>query len=287
VKDLTDRIVVVTGGSSGIGAAGAGQLAARGAEVVLVGRTPAKLARVARRIGAKTGRVPATVQVDFTSLDDVRRAGAELAARYPRIDVLANNAGLLVGLRHRTVDGFERTIQVNHLAPFLLTALLRPSLRAAADAHGHARVITTSSLAEAAGTVDPADLNGAGSPYSRWVTYAASKQANLLFTVEAARRWAGTGVVPTCFHPGLVRSRFGEASLSFMLGKALMLPPSLGAKGLVHLATHEDGVRRPGEFFFWRWPVPCSPRSRDPVLAAALWDASLAAVGPGVAGQRG
>ena len=279
MKDLTGRIVVVTGGSSGIGAAAAAQFAARGAEVVLVGRTPAKLARVARRIGARSGATPATVRVDFTELDDVRRAAAELTTRYPRIDVLANNAGLLVGLRHRTVDGFERTIQVNHLAPFLLTSLLWPSLRAAAEENGHARVITTSSLAEAAGSVDPENLNGAGLPYSRWATYASSKQANLLFTVAAAQRWAGTGVVPTCFHPGMVRSRFGEASLSFMLGKLFMLPPSLGARGLVHLATEDDGVNRPGEFFFWRWPVACSPRSRDPVLAAALWDASAAAVG--------
>lgn len=279
MNDLTGRTAVITGGSSGIGAAAASQLAARGAEVVLLGRTPSRLARVARRIGARTGRPPATVQVDFTSLEDVRRAGAELAQRYRRIDVLANNAGVLVGLRHTTVDGFERTIQVNHLAPFLLTSLLLPSLRAAAAEHGHARVITTSSLAEAAGSVDPANLNGDGMPYSRWVMYASSKQANILFTVAAARRWAGTGVVPTCFHPGLVRSRFGEASLSFMLGKLFMLPPSLGAKGLVHLATHADGISRPGEFFFWRWPVPCTSGSRDPILADALWDASAAAVG--------
>lgn len=274
MKDLTGRIVVITGGSSGIGAAAARQLAARGAEIVLVGRTPSKLAKVSRRLGGATA-----VQVDFTALDDVRRAGAEIVGRYPTIDVLANNAGLLVGLRHTTVDGFERTIQVNHLAPFLLTSLLWPSLRAAADARGHARVITTSSLAEAAGSVDPGDLNSTGLLYSRWGVYAGSKQANILFTVEAGRRWAGTGVVATCFHPGLVRSRFGEASLSFMLGKLVMLSPSLGAKGMVHLATHDDGIRRPGEFFFWRWPVPCSPRSRDPILAAALWEASAAAVG--------
>lgn len=274
MKELTGRVVVITGGSSGIGAAAAGQLAARGAEVVLVGRTPAKLAKVAARIGGAD-----TVQVDFTSLDDVRRAGAELAGRYPRVDVLANNAGLLVGLRHQTVDGYERTIQVNHLAPFLLTTLLLPSLRAAAGEHGAARVITTSSLAEAAGSVDPANLNSTGLPYSRWAVYASSKQANVLFTVGAARRWAGTGVVPTCFHPGLVRSRFGEVSLTFMLGKAFMLPPSLGARGMVHLATHPDGIGRPGGFFFWRWPVPASPRSSDPVLADALWDASAAAVG--------
>lgn len=279
MKDLTGRVMVVTGGSSGIGAAGAEQLAERGAEVVLVGRTPERLARVARRIGARTGTEPATVRTDFTALDDVRRAGAELLARYPRIDVLANNAGLLVGLRHRTVDGFERTVQVNHLAPFLLTTLLFPALRAAAEEHGRARVITTSSLAEAAGSVDPANLNGDGPPYSRWAAYSSSKQANVLFTVEAARRWAGSGVVPTCFHPGLVRSRFGEASLSFMVGKLFMLPPSLGARGLVHLATHADGVERPGAFFFWRWPVASTPRSRDPNLAAALWDASADAVG--------
>jgi NAD(P)-dependent dehydrogenase (short-subunit alcohol dehydrogenase family) len=279
VNDLTERTVVITGASSGIGAAAARALAHHGADLVLLGRTPAKLARVARRLAADTGREPATFQADFTSLADVRRVGAEVAARYPRIDVLANNAGLLVGLRHRTVDGFERTIQVNHLAPFLLTALLWPSLRAAVDERGHARVITTSSLAEAVGSIDPANLDGVGVPYSRWAVYASSKQANLLFTAEAARRWAGTGVVPTCFHPGLVRSRFGEVSLSFLLGKALMLPPSVGAKGLTHLATHPDGVDRPGEFFFWRWPVPCTPRSRDPILAQALWQASALATG--------
>jgi len=271
---------VITGASAGIGAAAAQALARRGDDVVLVGRTQSRLTRVAGRIAAATGREPATYRADFGSLAEVRTLGAALVVRYPRIDVLANNAGALIGLRHLTPDGFERTMQVNHLAPFLLSHLLLPSLRAAARASGAARVITTSSLAEAVGTVDPENLNGPR-VYSRWAVYASSKQANILFTVEAARRWAGDGVVPTCFHPGLVRSRFGNASLSFSLGKLspFMLPPSLGARGLVHLATHSDGVSKPGAFFFWRWQTACTPRSTDPVLAATLWDASAAALG--------
>jgi NAD(P)-dependent dehydrogenase (short-subunit alcohol dehydrogenase family) len=170
-------------------------------------------------------------------------------------------------------------MQVNHLAPFLLSHLLLPSLRRAAAVRGAARVVATSSLAEAAGTVDPGNLDWRGLPYSRWAVYAATKQANLLFTAEAARRWAPFGVVATSFHPGLVRSRFGAASASFTLGKLVMPPPSLGARGLVHLATTDDGVNRPGGFFFWRWQTACTPGSKDPALAAALWDTSAAAVG--------
>ncbi len=274
--------IVLTGASSGIGSAAAQALARGGAEVVLVGRNPGRLDRVAARIETLAGVRPASYQADFSSLTQVRSVGAEIAAAHPRIDVLANNAGQLVGLRHTTEDGFERTVQTNHLAPFLLTHLLLPSLRRAAEENGHARVITTSSLAEAAGAVDPENLNWTGLPYSRWAVYAASKQANILFTVEAARRWADLGVVATCFHPGLVRSRFGRASAAFSFGKLFtpfMLPPSLGAKGLTHLATHGDGRTKPGRFFFWRWETACTPRSKDPALATALWDASAAAVG--------
>ncbi|HEV2088685.1 MAG TPA: SDR family NAD(P)-dependent oxidoreductase [Cryptosporangiaceae bacterium] len=273
--------MVITGASSGIGSAAAQALARGGADVVLLGRNAERLGRVAARIESLTGDAPASYQADFSSLTQVRAVGAQIAARHPRVDVLANNAGQLVGLRHTTEDGFERTIQTNHLAPFLLTHLLLPSLRRAADEAGHSRVITTSSLAEAVGAVDPENLNWTGLPYSRWAVYAASKQANILFTVEAARRWAELGVVATCFHPGLVRSRFGRASAAFSLGKLvspLMLPPTLGAKGLTHLATHDDGRTKPGRFFFWRWETGCTPRSKDPVLAAALWDASTTAV---------
>jgi NAD(P)-dependent dehydrogenase (short-subunit alcohol dehydrogenase family) len=289
VGELTGRVQIITGGSAGVGAAAARALGRRDATLVLVGRSGRRLARVADRIEARTGRRPTVEQADFASFTQVRDLAARILSRYPRLHLLANNAGALIGLRHATQDGFERTIQVNHLSPFLLTGLLLPALRAgAADGFGPSRVISTSSLAEAVGAVDPDNLSWKGVPYSRWAVYAASKQANILFTVEAARRWDPAEVVATCFHPGLVRSRFGAASASFLLGKLtpVALPPSLGARGLVHLATHPDGVTRPGEYFFWRWPTGSSPNSRNPALAAALWTASEAAVSDGDRADR-
>jgi NAD(P)-dependent dehydrogenase (short-subunit alcohol dehydrogenase family) len=282
VGELTGRVVVVTGGSAGIGAAAARALAKRDATLVLVGRSLRRLTSVADRIESRIGRRPCVEQADFASFRQVKELAARIVARHPHVHVLANNAGALIGLRHPTEDGFERTIQTNHLSPFLLTQLLLPALRAGAgDGYGPSRVIGTASLAEAIGAVDPQNLNWEGFPYSRWAVYAASKQANILFTVEAARRWDPAEVVATCFHPGMVRSRFGTASASFLLGKLtpFALPPSLGARGLVHLTTNSDGVQRVGGYFFWRWETSCTPNSRNPALAAALWTASEIAVG--------
>src|SRR5205085_2574295 len=135
--------------------------------VVLVGRDPGKLAAVAGGIAAETGTEPATHRADFTRLDDVRALAGTLRDRYERIDVLANNAGGLVLKRQLTVDGYEATIQVNHLAPFLLTSLLWDRLAAAPDA----RVVTTSSAVASLGRLDPLNLDRLGKPYSKWIAY--------------------------------------------------------------------------------------------------------------------
>jgi len=275
--------VVLTGASSGIGAAAAEHLAARGCTLALVGRDPARLARVARRVAAAGGRPAAVFRADFADLAQVRRLAADLRAAYETVDVLVNNAGLLAGLRRTTVDGHELTMQVNHLAPFLLTCLLYDRLAAAAQERGGSRVITTASIAEAVGAVlDPDDLDCRRMLYSRWLVYGASKQANILFTVEAARRWHGTGISPTCFHPGVVRSRFGWRSLSFTVGRLLpfvYLSPRRAADTLVHLATHQDGLDHPGGYFYRRRLMRPTPPAYEPQRAYALWEASAAAVG--------
>jgi NAD(P)-dependent dehydrogenase (short-subunit alcohol dehydrogenase family) len=269
-------VAVITGAGSGIGAAAAVELARRGVEVVLVGRRRANLDRTARQVAEVTGAAPASFAADFASLAEVRRLGAELRAAYPRIDVLANNAGLLGGLRHTTVDGHELVMQVDHLAPYLLTHELLGPLRAA----GAARVIGTASLAEAVGVLDPGDLASAHLPvYSRWVVYGAAKKANILFALEASRRLADHGIVATSFHPGIVRSGFGRSSLTFLLGRAFFTSPRRGADTLVHLATHPDGREFPGGFFARRRLRRPSPDAHDPDLARRLWDASAAAVG--------
>jgi NAD(P)-dependent dehydrogenase (short-subunit alcohol dehydrogenase family) len=164
-------------------------------------------------------------------------------------------------------------MQVNHLAGFLLANLLRPKLSG--------KLITTASLAEAWGWLDVERPARTGGWYrSRWLAYGASKQANVLFTVEAARRWA-PAVVPTCFFPGLVRSRFVRRSPLFALGSlipVLVVSPKRGADTLEWLADPATDAR-PGGYYFLRSEFPATPRATDAGRARALWDASLAAVG--------
>ncbi|MBB5868448.1 NAD(P)-dependent dehydrogenase (short-subunit alcohol dehydrogenase family) [Allocatelliglobosispora scoriae] len=272
------RTIVITGGSSGIGLAAARRFAAQGDEVVLIGRHPQRLAKAVERVREAGGRTPRSYRADFAVLDEVRALGERLNADLDRIDVLANNAGALVPLTRRTADGLDLTMQVNHLAGFLLTHLVLDLLRAGAPA----RVITTASLAEAWGWLD-VDRPGA-SPLrfrSRWLAYGASKQANILFTVEAARRWGGDGIAATSFFPGLVQSRFGRTSVLFTIARVipgLIRSTAGGADTLVWLADGEEGLMS-GGYFAYRSPFPATPRSTDPDRAARLWEASLAAVG--------
>ncbi|HEX8346579.1 MAG TPA: SDR family NAD(P)-dependent oxidoreductase [Actinoplanes sp.] len=275
------RTVVVTGGSSGIGLAAAVALARGGDEVVLLGRDAGRLERAVQSVRAAGGRTPAAYRADFAVLDEVRAVGERIAADHERIHVLANNAGRLAE-RRRTVDGHDETMQTNHLAGFLLSHLLLDRLRAAATDGTPAQVVTTASAAEAWGTLDVTRPGAVPGPVpSRWLAYGASKQANVLFTVEAARRWAPLGVVPTCFFPGLIRTGFGRGSLLFNLAKPLPMvfrTAEEGADTLVWLATATEALR-PGGYFAFRREFAATGRSTDADRARRLWDASLGAVG--------
>lgn len=275
--------VVLTGASAGIGRAAALALARRHphVELALVGRDAARLARVADEVAAAGGCAPATYRADFAVLAEVRALAERIGAAHAHIGVLVNNAGRLGSWVRRTVDGFDATIQVNHLAGFLLANLLQPRLAETARATGcPARVVTTTSLAEAWGWLD---VDDPGAPRLRnrfrWISYGASKQANILFTVAAARYWAASGIEATCYFPGLVRSRFAASSPAFLLAKPLMRSPAGGADTLVWLATAPDALGRSGGYFFERGTFPAAPWSTDPERAARLWRSSLAAVG--------
>jgi NAD(P)-dependent dehydrogenase (short-subunit alcohol dehydrogenase family) len=193
--------------------------------------------------------------------------------------VLANNAGLLGPVRPPTVDGFDPTMQINHLGGFLLAHLLLDRMRAAATPEQPARLVTTASAAESWGLLD-VDRPGRRQ-ISRWLAYGASKQANVLFTVEAARRWTGLGVVATCFFPGLIRSGFGRRSPAFTFAKlapGVFRTSEQGADTLVWLGNDPAGLV-PGGYFAWRSQFVATPRSTDSDRARRLWTASLAAVG--------
>jgi len=266
------RVVVVTGGSDGIGAAAARMLASRGDEVVVVGRSPDKTRAVAAETGAECH------VADFTHLDQVRDLARELRARHSRVDVLLNNAGLIAGpQRTVTADGHELTFQVNHLAGFLLTVLLRDPLAAAQGS-----VITTSSRAGAArgARVVPGDLDMAKG-YDGLRAYQASKLANVLFTRELARRWGPLGVSAAAVHPGMVRSQWGRtgpAAVRLVMNspfRLAMRSPERGADTPVWLATSAPGRDwESGGYFADRKPATASPVADDANLAEELWERS-------------
>ncbi len=266
------KTIVVTGASDGIGAEAARQLHARGHRVVVVGRSAQKTEAVARELGADH------FVADFTRLDDVRKLAAELVAGYPRIDVLANNAGGVFGDRAKTVDGFEKTFQINHLAPFLLTRLLLDTLTAST-----ATVIQTSSVgARLAGRLDVDDLNLERN-FSPIRAYSAAKLENILFTKELHRRHQAQGLSAVAFHPGNVASSFGKQSQSRLMRfittnavtRAMMITPEKGADQLVWLAEGRPGADwQPGEYYEKRRPARTNPQAADADLARRLWDRS-------------
>ncbi|TWG09935.1 short-subunit dehydrogenase [Micromonospora taraxaci] len=271
VEDLTGRrLVVVTGASSGIGLAAAVGLACRGDQVALVGRDPARLQAAAERVRENSGERPELFRADFAILDDVRRLAEQLRATYDRIDVLANNAGAIALQPLTTVDGFEMSIQANHLAPFLLTNLL-------ADRVG--RVVVTASGAHRFGTLDPDDLNAPLRGYRSTSAYGTSKQANILFTVEAARRWPRMSVYS--FHPGVVRTRFGNDSRLVAIGMRFMpfRSPEKGAETLVWLANQDRSRLVDGGYYVDRRLRRPYRKATNRHLAARLWEASAKAVG--------
>ena len=265
------RTVVITGASSGVGLAAAEQFAALGDQVVVVGRNPDRIAAAVSRVRAAGQREPGQYRADFERLDDVRALAEHLLQTYPSIDVLANNAGGMVDKYRRTADGFEATLQGNHLAPFLLTGLLRERLSGG-------RVVNTASDAHRTSNLNPRDLVGSAEKYSSWRTYGAGKAANILFTAEAARRWPD--IESLAFHPGVVRTNFGTGKLTrffYKYAPGLVTPEKAGAL-LVWLATTPIAELPNGGYYVGHKLTNPAKETADPQTAATLWDTSTKAV---------
>lgn len=266
------KTVIVTGASDGIGAAAARQLHADGHRVVIVGRSPAKTEAIARELDSDYW------VADFTTLNDVRTLAVDLDRTYPRIDVLANNAGGIFGDRARTVDGFEKTFQVNHLAPFLLTQLLLGKLTAS-----KATVIQTSSSgARLFGRVVIEDLNH-DADFTPQRAYGTAKLENILFTTELHRRHHAEGISTAAFHPGAVATSFATESDSFMkriynsrIGRMFMITPAEGAAQLVWLAESTPGEDWISGTYYEKYKPArrTNPQANDTDLARRLWERS-------------
>jgi NAD(P)-dependent dehydrogenase (short-subunit alcohol dehydrogenase family) len=270
------KTIVITGASDGIGAAASRRLIERGHRVVLVGRSREKTEALAADL-----RMPHHV-ADFTELAQVRTLAEELLAVYPRIDVLANNAGGIFGPRRVTVDGNEQTFQVNHLAPFLLTNLLRARLVESA-----ASVIQTSSAAARLfSRFDLDDLQGERR-YSGRRAYGNAKLANVLFTRELQRRWGSDGVSAGAFHPGVIATQFAAdvpGPFRFLyhnpLARRLLATTDEGGARLVFLADGTPGVDwLPGGYYERDVLTRTHRLATDEAVAAELWRRSADLVG--------
>jgi retinol dehydrogenase-14 len=276
--DVAGAHVLVTGGTSGIGRAAATELAARGATVMITARDQQKGRQTAAAIRAAAGVDVGVGLLDLSSLESVRRFAAEFLATHDRLDVLVNNAGTMTGRRMETVDGLEWTFGVNHVGPFLLTALLTDRLVSSAPA----RVISVSSEVHRSAKrgLDFTDLQMTRG-WSAQRAYAASKLATVLMTVELDRRLAGRGVTARAVHPGVVATNFGKGPEGRWLMRVMMsaLAPLLkkptdGAAPIVLLATAPDELVDRSLYWVESKPGQPSTAALDSDAAAALWVAT-------------
>lgn len=278
LRDVRGKRIVITGATEGIGLAAASILAGARAALTFVARNRDKAAAVAAEIeDANEGHGGSIdiVVADLSLQADVRRASAEIASRYPHVDILINNAGAMFNRRSVTPEGIERTWALNHLAPFLMTNLLLDRLRAAPAA----RIITTASDAHWRGGNIPFDDINAERRYRGFTRYGQTKLANILFTRELARRLAGSGITANCYHPGLVATQFNRNNgpvmdLVMRGAKFIARTPEKGAETMIWLASSAEVAGVSGGYFFDMRAGRASAAAKDDNIARRLWTLS-------------
>ena len=263
---MTGKTIVITGASSGIGAAAARALSQKGAQLVITGRSD-KTKKLADELNCDH------FLVDYGRFSDVRKFARALLDNYPQIDVLVNNVGGVIGDRRVTEDGNEMTFQINHLSGFLLTQLLKERLEAS-----NAIVINTSSMANNMGKIDFDDLQSE-KKYDSFRAYGTAKLMNILHAMEIGRRF--DGVHAASFHPGVVATEFAREGSRLVkwfyespLGKLFMISPEKGADTLLWLISSTPGKDwTNGEYYQKRKAGKKNPRVNDDV-ARKLWEVS-------------
>src|SRR3984893_3153291 len=245
---MQGKIVVITGGTSGIGEIAAQRLAQMGARIVLIARSKAR-GRVALARLKESSRAHTVHYADLTRISEMKRVAAEITSQEPRIDVLINNAGAIFASRRLTEDGLECTFALNHMAYFVVTDGLRERLLASAPA----RIVNSASAAHHGAMLDFDDLQLAKS-FGPMKAYGRSKLCNILFTRELARRLHGTGVTANCLHPGFVATRIGDESSGLIssfawLAKLFAISPEQGAETIVYLASSPSVAEMTGKHF--------------------------------------
>jgi len=282
---MQGKVCIVTGATGGIGEVTARELARKGATVVVISRSETKCRATVDRIQAETGNPRVDYLVaDMASQSSVRSVAEAFRAKYDRLDVLVNNAGMYFARRQESADGIEMTFALNHLGYFLLMELLRDLLVASAPA----RVVNVSSGAHMRGKINFEDLEGKVK-FSGWAAYAQSKLANILFTAELARQLAGTGVTANSLHPGFVASNFAmnnmEGSRAILrplfrlMQKFTAISPEEGAQTSLFLASSPAMEGVTGQYFAKSKAVTPSKAAQDVAAARRLWEISAQMTG--------
>ena len=275
-SSMSGTICIVTGANSGIGKETALGLAQMGARVVMVCRNVEKGKAALEEIRRESGSSQVDLLIaDMSSQASVRALAAQVQQKYPRLDVLVNNAGGAAPARTLSADGIEWTLATNHLGAALLVLLLLDLLKASAPA----RIVNVSSSeSQRPARLDMNDLQFERRKYRGLAAYGQSKLLMNAFTFELARRLAGTGVTANCLHPGAVASNFWSANPAPLIGKLIlavvkpfMLTSKQGAAVSLYLATSPEVAQVSGEYFVKSKPAKSNPLSRDPKLMAEVW----------------
>src|SRR5918911_1480007 len=259
------KTVLITGGTSGIGKATAVALAAMGANVVIVGRNQKRGEAAVEEIRARSHNESVELMLaDLSVKAEVRGLAEEFQERHDRLDVLANNAGLVQSKRTETPDGIETTLAINHLAPFRL------------EKSAPSRVITVSSEAQRWGTMNFEDMQSRRK-YRGFPVYGMTKLANIMFTFELAERLNGSGVTANCLHPGPVGTNFGQnnrgpMALFFRTFKPFMRSPEQGADTLIWLASSSEVDGISGKYFSDRKEIEAKKVAYDRAARLRLWE---------------
>jgi len=272
--NMNGKICVVTGANSGIGKETALGLAQMDAHVVMVCRNAEKGKAALEDVRRESGNSQVDLLIaDMSSQASVRALAKQIIAKYPRLDVLINNAGGAARERKLSADGIEMTLAANHLGPALLTLLVLDLLRASTPS----RIINVSSEAQRRARLDMNDLQFERRKFNTFAAYGQSKLLMNAFTFELARRLEGTGVTANCLHPGVVATNIWGADPPFIFKmiiavvKPFMLSSKQGAEASLYLATSPDVAQTSGQYFVKSKPAQSSPLSRDPRIAAEIW----------------
>ncbi len=262
---MQGKTVLITGANQGIGKASAVALGKLGARLVIVCRNRQKGRAAVTEIQQSGASDVELIVGDMSSQADIRRVADEFKARSDRLDVLLNNAGVLVTTKRTTVDGIEETFAINHLGYFLLTHLLLDTLKASAPS----RIVSVSSEAHRRVPMRWDDLEFKKTEYSSFAAYGQSKLANILFTRELARRLEGTQVTANCLHPGVVATGFGSTdggvmSVVMKVASPFLITPEKGARTSIFLASSPDVQGVSGKYF-----DKCKEKQPSPEALAA------------------